>query len=178
MGDAPRLVTEPEAVERRGKETAGENVGFRAWVKYRCKLPDEELDALARAAADEVWARVDCLACGGCCRTLSITLDASDIARLARRLGVSVPAFSRRYVRDADGERSFAARPCPFLDGNACTVYEDRPQACRDFPYLHAPGVRSRLLVLIEYSLLCPVILNTLERLRRRLPWRKKKVKG
>jgi len=168
-------VTDPAGVERRGREMAAESVRFRAWLKFRSGLPDAEIDALVRETTDQVWAHIDCLECGACCRALSIVLDDRDIARLAKRLGISVGAFARQYVRRAGGEASFAAQPCPFLDGNACTVYEDRPRACRDFPYLHDAGFRERMLGLIEYALLCPVILNTLEALKRRLPWRKKR---
>lgn len=156
---------------------AAENVSFRAWLKFRSGFSDGEVDALVRQTADEVWARIDCLACGACCRALSIVLDDRDIVRLSRRLGLSAADFTRRYVQRDGPERRLAAQPCLFLDGNACKVYEDRPTACRDFPYLHAEGFRDRMLGLIEYSLLCPVVLNALEVLKRRLPWRKKRRK-
>ena len=65
--------------------------------------------------------------------------------------------------------------PCPFLKENVCSVYEDRPKACRDFPYLHEPGFRTRMITLIENTALCPIVYNTCEQLKTILPFRKPK---
>ncbi|HPU00122.1 MAG TPA: YkgJ family cysteine cluster protein [Armatimonadota bacterium] len=169
---ARRVITDPATVEQRARDAARENVSFRAWLKFRCETSDPEVDALVRETTDQVWRHIDCIACAQCCRCLSITLDDRDIARLARRLHLSIKQFTRRYVEGTGDQRAFNQRPCPFLQSGACSVYSDRPQACRDFPYLHDPGFRHRMLGLLEFSLLCPVIYNTLELLKRRLPWR------
>lgn len=184
MSDAPRpsaeptpahIVTDPDQVERRARDLADQNVHFRSWVKFRCKLPDADLDATVCAATDEVWAHIDCIACARCCRYLQIVVDRDDASRLARRLGMGPAAFLAKYVRTIDGCTVFAKRPCPFLREGACTVYEDRPKACRDFPYLHETGFRDRMLVHIENSVLCPIVFNVLQLFKRRLPWRRRK---
>jgi Fe-S-cluster containining protein len=103
-------------------------------------------------------------------------VDDFDIGRLARRLGVKPEALKRKHVRRAeDGALVFNRQPCPFLEGNICTVYEDRPQACRDYPFLHESGFRQRMLMVLDNTFICPIVFNTTERLKRRLPFRKPK---
>ena len=70
-----------------------------------------------------------------------------------------------------DGVKHFLASPCAFLqpDG-ACAVYEDRPQACRDFPYLHEPNFRGRTLAAIENTAVCPIVFNVWRLLKQQFP--------
>ena len=35
---------------------------------------------------------------------------------------------------------SLRTRPCPFLRGNLCSIYEQRPKVCRGFPLTEAPS--------------------------------------
>jgi uncharacterized protein len=80
-----------------------------------------------------------------CCADLNLVLTPYDIVRLKSRLGMSSDDFIDRYteprldeayrfplVRLAmnDDER----RSCPFVTPKGCTVYEDRPAACRIYP--------------------------------------------
>jgi uncharacterized protein len=81
-----------------------------------------------------------------CCHGADITLPPYDILRLTRRFGVRAPEFLERYTVPADHES--AGMPvvklkmggddgtgaCPFLAEEGCTVYSDRPAACRYYP--------------------------------------------
>jgi Fe-S-cluster containining protein len=81
-----------------------------------------------------------------CCRgplILELTRDEADLFRgHAARFGVDAQVTARPdgggWVRFSDhaGER------CPMLDPgtNACRIYQDRPQRCRDFPERPTPG--------------------------------------
>jgi len=85
------------------------------------------------------------LACfNQCCRTPTIILSPYDLLRLKQRLGITSGEFLRRYTRREPEERSqlplvlleISGSPggCPFVGAKGCTVYEDRPGACRLFP--------------------------------------------
>ena len=80
-----------------------------------------------------------------CCADVNIVLTPLDVLGLARRLGMTTTAFRARHtvtletrdlqlpvvalkMEDRDG------RPCPFVGPEGCTVYEDRPWACRMYP--------------------------------------------
>jgi Fe-S-cluster containining protein len=171
-----RIITEIELMERYANDRADENWRFRTYVKHRLNLGDAALDTVVRDTADEVMEQVDCTTCGHCCRTLQIVVDDFDIGRIARRLGEKPEVVKRKYVRrEKDGELVFNRQPCPFLEGNICTVYEDRPQACRDYPFLHETGFRQRMLMFLDNTFVCPIVFNTCESLKRRLPFRKRK---
>ena len=80
-----------------------------------------------------------------CCRDLDLELSPWDVLRLRRGLGLSTGAFLRRHtqtsreegrifpicrLRMADDERA----SCPFVRPEGCSVYADRPAACRTYP--------------------------------------------
>jgi uncharacterized protein len=80
-----------------------------------------------------------------CCRTPTILLSPYDILRLTRHLRMASGEFLRRYTRRIIEERSqlplifidpsrFSQGDCPFLGDSGCTVYPQRPAACRLFP--------------------------------------------
>jgi len=81
-----------------------------------------------------------CRRCTRCCRDKTIRVDPYEIARLARRLGVTTGAFSARWTRDGAGV-ALAAREdgaCVFLGEAGCDVHPDRPLACRIYPLGHS----------------------------------------
>jgi uncharacterized protein len=170
MPDMP-VVTDPDAVTRLAQERGDENIRFRLWVKTECRLPTSDLEALVASTADAVWRHIDCIRCSRCCQELWIPLNREDISRLAARLGMRASEFENQYVGVSDGERGMDG-PCSFLQEGVCTVYPDRPKACRSYPFLHVPGFRHRMLSLLAGAEMCPVIYNTLEALKLRLGWK------
>jgi hypothetical protein len=79
-----------------------------------------------------------------CCRHADVTLAPYDIIRLKGRLGMGSPEFLKRHTvpfqMDAQGVPGVKLKTddtgtCLFMDAEAgCTVYEDRPTACRYYP--------------------------------------------
>ncbi len=81
-----------------------------------------------------------------CCRTNNISLTPYDIIRLKKRLGLSSDEFIRIYTLPGKVEQSDLPIPvmkpldeenmiCPFLsDEEGCSIYGDRPLACRYYP--------------------------------------------
>jgi Fe-S-cluster containining protein len=80
-----------------------------------------------------------------CCRKLELYLYPYDILRLKRRLGISSEDFLSRYTGVVKGSnpcfpslimvmQDNEEKTCPFLADEGCTVYEDRPSACRTYP--------------------------------------------
>ncbi len=173
-----KIITEIPVIQRLAAKREDENWRFRTYVKHRLEMEDEALDAVVQETTDAVWSKIDCTQCAHCCRTLQVVVDHQDAARLAKRLGMRVPEFKRRYMKyDEHKEGYFAAMPCPFLKENVCSVYEDRPKACRDFPYLHEPRFRTRMIMFIENTAVCPIVYNTCEQLKSRLEFGKAKAK-
>ncbi len=76
-----------------------------------------------------------------CCQNIDIQLTPYDILRLKTRLGISAREFLFRYTvpfeMDGHGVPGLKLRTrdetpqCQFLGADGCSVYEDRPTACR-----------------------------------------------
>ena len=82
---------------------------------------------------------------GSCCADINIVLTPLDVLGLARRLGMTTTAFLARHtvrLETTDLQLPVVAlkmeesegRPCPFVGPKGCTVYSDRPWACRMYP--------------------------------------------
>ena len=165
------LVTDPSEVERLAEKRADENWGFRAYIKG-LGWPGERLDSVVHEICAAVTAEIDCGACANCCKVLGCELADSEIRRLARRSGMGTSEFEERYVTvDEFRQKGIHTKPCPFLAGNRCSVYEDRPADCKGYPHLDQPDFRFRTIGTIENAPVCPIVFNTLERLKERLPW-------
>ena len=54
---------------------------------------------------------------------------------------------------------------CIFLEGNDCSIYEARPDTCRDFPHLirGAGSFESRMWQMVDRATYCPIVYNSLE---------------
>ena len=172
-----KLIRDIPLIQRYARHNEGEDFAFRAFLKGRLNMSNEKLDAIAQETTDTVWKQIDCLTCGNCCRTLQIVVDDKDIARLALRLKMTPRQFSRQYVAtDPDRTQHLKSTPCSFLGAdNRCAVYEDRPQACRDFPYLHAEDFRGRTFMMIDNTAVCPIVFNTWQQLKETLKFRRRR---
>ena len=85
------------------------------------------------------------IACwNACCSNIDISLTPYDILRLKRRLGITSTEFLERYTvpyeMEKDGIAGVKLKPvdggtaCRFMVPEGCSVYEDRPTACRYYP--------------------------------------------
>ena len=91
-----------------------------------------------RAGTDKPFA---CLRCGACCRWSGhVLLTPADIRRLATACGASEEDFIARHTILAANRAQLslaeqADGACVLLENNACRVYADRPDQCREFPH-------------------------------------------
>ncbi len=79
-----------------------------------------------------------------CCSNIDISLTPYDVLRLKKRLGTTSTKFLRDctvpYEMEKDGLAGVKFRPvdggtaCRFMTPEGCSVYEDRPTACRYYP--------------------------------------------
>lgn len=108
----------------------------------------ELLESLPQLAADERFS-FDCgpqQPCfNRCCAELTLPLTPYDVLRLRRQLGMESEEFLRvftamRSVPDTGLPLPLLRMlespdaPCPFVTPGGCSVYEDRPGACRCYP--------------------------------------------
>jgi len=129
-------------------------------------LSDDVIDTLAEKIAQPIIDAIDCKECANCCRNLDVQLGEDDLERLAS--GIDVPISDiREHVEivdfdDPDIVGIFKPKPCAFLNGKLCTVYQHRPTSCRDYPQF-TPDFRWMLSWMINGTHLCPIIFNVLD---------------
>ena len=55
---------------------------------------------------------------------------------------------------------------CKNLDCNKCTIYQERPEECRQYPYLHRDNFINRSSEIIQNYEICPIVFNVVEQLK------------
>ncbi len=93
-----------------------------------------------------------------CCGGIKIVLTPYDILQLTKRLGIPAHEFLHRYTTPTYLENTDMPgviiklreedNKCPFVTPEGCTVYTDRPTACRYYPVgmadFHEGGTRDK----------------------------------
>ncbi|WP_267926682.1 YkgJ family cysteine cluster protein [Desulfolithobacter dissulfuricans] len=80
-----------------------------------------------------------------CCHKVEIYLFPYDVLRLKNCLGMHSAEFIHTHCRIGEGSHPYFPSlmlnmaeqedyPCPFLTREGCSVYPDRPSACRTYP--------------------------------------------
>lgn len=142
---------------------------LRATLKKLKQKPPRNLDEQFETLHDLAFAKIDCLTCGNCCKTTSPMLFEKDIDRLSSHLKMKPGDFVAQYLMlDTDGLYCFKQTPCPFLgDDNACSVYNDRPKACREFPHTNHRKMHTHLALAHQNIEICPAVFAIVEQLNR-----------
>ena len=139
--------------------------------KYLQKLKQREprkVDEAFHQLHEEVFEEINCLTCANCCKTTSPIFYPTDIERIAKAMRIKPGAFVEKYLRiDEDNDFVLKSSPCPFLDGeNYCTIYEDRPKACREYPHTDRKKMVQITDLTYKNTLVCPAVLEIVERLK------------
>jgi len=162
----PVLETDPRKIASLAEEREEENWEFRSFLKG---CDDGEIDAAVCRIYARVSGAIDCTNCGNCCREVSPVLGAQDVERLSAGLGFSVAQTTAQYLvpsAEEPGRHQFRERPCPFLKGSTCSVYDHRPSDCRSFPHLDKEGFTERLMGVVANYGVCPIVFNVYEALK------------
>lgn len=157
------LITDLVQIQRLGEKKREENGRFRVHLKRHVYV-ERKLEKIAQEIED----RIDCTQCASCCRVPTVGLKERDIEHLARFFRLKPEQFLERYAAaDPEGGWMLAKneRGCIFLDGNLCSIYDERPDNCRKFPHIiRGPGtIPTRMWQLIDRAVYCPIVYNSLE---------------
>jgi Fe-S-cluster containining protein len=132
------------------------------------QLRPSDLDKVTNQLHDEAFKLIDCLQCANCCSTTGPLLKEKDIERLAKHFHKRPSDFTENYLRiDEDGDYVFKKMPCPFLGrDNYCSVYEDRPNACRNYPHTQQRNILQKLPITFHNTFICPAVAKVVEGLK------------
>ena len=136
-------------------------------MRQLATLPARKVDERFHSAHEEAFAEIDCLSCANCCRTTSPLFREADIRRLARHLRIKEAELVAQYLhRDEDGDWVLRQAPCPFLGtDNHCSVYAERPLACRAYPHTDRKQMQGILTLTLKNAEICPAVFRILEQL-------------
>ena len=142
-----------------------ENQDFK---KVLSGFSSSEIDQKVFSIATEVSANIDCLACANCCKNLEPELKKEEIAHLAHLKNMETSDFVKEYIYSDEVEDIdfLKQKPCIFLADKACTIYEERPFSCADYPHLYKPYFKYRLKSIFRNYTLCPIVFHTVEELK------------
>jgi Fe-S-cluster containining protein len=133
------------------------------------KVKPKDLDEKFEKFHDEAFESIDCLSCGNCCKTTSPIVTQLDINRLSKYLRIKPIAFTERYLTPhVDNTFVLRVTPCPFLDtDNSCSVYEDRPNSCRDYPFTNRKKMYQVLDITLKNTFVCPAVYQIVENIKK-----------
>jgi len=165
-----KLETDVQRIQQLAKQREEANWAFRCFLK-RSNFSSRSIDSTVHNFYHELSREINCTKCANCCKKVNPVPKPTDIRRLAKHLGLSVDKFRSQFIADAsEGEGSiFRNQPCPFLQNNLCTVYDDRPGDCRSYPHLHKRDFVFRMNQAFSNCSVCPIVFNVYEELKREL---------
>lgn len=141
-----------------------ENDRFRDFLKSQ---DSTVIDELVQEINAEITPKIDCTACGNCCKSLMINITKPESKALADHLQMDLADVKKKYIEESlQGNMIMNTIPCHFLEGTKCSIYEHRFNECREFPHLQRPNFTDRLFGTLMYYHMCPIIFNVVEELK------------
>lgn len=155
-------------LEQFSKAANGKKEENRKFLKKLRQHPPKNLDQQFHQLHREAFEHIDCLTCANCCKTTGPLFKQKDIDRLALHLKMKPARFIETYLHiDEDQDYVLNTLPCPFLGAdNYCSVYEHRPNACREYPHTHQRKMHTILNETYHNSLVCPAVFEILEKMK------------
>tara|TARA_B100001093_G_C26856295_1_gene1027549 strand:+ start:2469 stop:2963 length:495 start_codon:yes stop_codon:yes gene_type:complete len=140
----------------------------KAFFEAVSKNPPKTYDQDCKEIHDAVFEKTDCLDCANCCKTTGPLFNSKDIDQISKHLSLTPHQFVNEYLKkDEDGDWVLQTLPCFFLDkDNKCTIYEHRPQACREYP--HTDRIKNYEIkdLTLENVKICPAAFEIVEKMR------------
>jgi Fe-S-cluster containining protein len=160
------MILEYENYLKQATAKKSENKKFLDKLK---KQKPKDLDIICNQYHEEVFENIDCLKCANCCSSTGPLFLDKDIDRLAKHLRIRPSEFTENYLRiDEDNDYVFKSVPCSFLGTDKyCSVYESRPNACREFPHTQQRNMAQKMSITYLNTMICPAVYLVVEELKK-----------
>lgn len=132
------------------------------------QFSNNDVNELFHTAHEQVFQEINCLDCANCCSTTPALISERDAKRISKHLKISISNFYSTYIiKDEDGDQVFKKTPCVFLGtDNFCSIYEVRPEACREYPHTDHPKMKQILDITFKNREICPAVYDIVEGLK------------
>jgi Fe-S-cluster containining protein len=157
------------ALPKEAKDKHIENKKY--FDKLKKKTP-KNLDYIMQEIHESEFKKTNCLQCANCCKTTGPLFTTADIERVSKHLKQKQQQFISQFLKiDEDQDYVLQSVPCTFLDNeNACSIYEVRPKACREFPHTGRKKFQQISDLTLKNVAICPAAFNIVEEMKKRLP--------
>ncbi len=129
----------------------------------------KEVNILFHKYHHEIFEEIDCLKCANCCSTVGPRITDHDISRISSGLNKKPSETVSAYMKiDEENDYIFQSMPCPFLntENNFCSIYENRPKACREYPHTDHRKVFKILEITLKNTFVCPAVYLIVKKVR------------
>lgn len=160
------LIHNPQEVERLSRQKEEATLVFLQTLKSKHR--SKEINETVHLLNNDVSALIDCTACANCCKVLNPAFTDNDIGIIAQHTGQSPESFSEKHLlyNETENYGVMKRRPCDFLKDNKCTIYNIRPESCREYPHLNRPNFIYRIRSTMNNYKMCPIVYNVVEQLK------------
>lgn len=132
------------------------------------KKKPSDLDVQVHRLHEEAFEEIDCLNCGNCCKSISPMVTERDVERIAKHFKIRPGEAIEKYLKPDEGTYIMNATPCPFLGSdNYCSIYESRPDACREYPHTDRRKFHQITGITLLNTAVCPAVFQIVERLQK-----------
>lgn len=125
-----------------------------------------EVDKIVNRLHRELFAGFDCVACSNCCKEIVPVLEEKKICAISAKLGLSPEAYKSEFLVATEDGFMIKEKPCPHLGVTGCSLYECRPEDCREYPFTDKKEVVGRLINLVTNCSVCPVLFEIFKQLK------------
>ena len=149
------LETNVDKIRQKAFDRNDENKLFRDFLQSQ---DSNEIDALVNALNAQITPLISCVECGACCNQVRPIATDEEMLKFVDEDKIDELRYEPGIV-------------CKYLNGKKCSIYADRYEHCKLFPYLDQVGFVKRISgVLFNYEL-CPIVFNVVEQLKLKLGW-------
>ncbi len=150
-----RLEVNLKSIEKAAQQKYQENLSFFEYLKKQNSLT---IDEMVQSVNKVISAEISCVECGNCCHHLRPVATVEALSFFVE------PDQIEKVMYDSSIQ-------CKHQKDKKCTVYTERPEECRSFPYLHLDGFVLRSSGMIQNCEICPIVYNVVEQLKLGLGW-------
>ncbi len=160
-------MTQPDLIAQWNRKKAQASAESMTIIQRLRRKKGKQLDQLADEVHREVFSKIDCLDCAGCCKGIPPIVTKADMSRIARVFGMKPAEFEQQYVvEDEDGDTVMNTSPCPFLlEDNKCMIYDIRPKACRRYPHTNDLSFSKNMNLHVPNATVCPAVFHILRKI-------------
>jgi Fe-S-cluster containining protein len=135
------------------------------------KHQPNKIDSFFHNEHISAFKKIDCLSCANCCKTTSPIFRDIDIKRISKRLKISEMQLIKQFLYlDKENDYVLNFAPCPFLGSdNYCSIYEDRPLACKEYPHTNRKNMHQILDLTLKNTTICPAVALIVEKIPEKL---------